>query len=236
MIRGSKINYKDFIHYINSVHLKDFLKTFRAPILMGRQVSAGDIREATLHDYNQTFLFQETSTTQNKSQSIQKMMYLLRIVGEEGLNSQRFSIGRDASNDIVIVDYTISKKHAEIRYEESSYLIRDFGSRNGTQVNAAPIAAHKKYKIKERDILSFGRLSFVLLRPISLYISYRIYQKRVDSLRGDFREYARSVSLLDIRKLAKKHGILTSERSKEDLIALLLKNISPSTLLWQIVK
>lgn len=42
------------------------------------------------------------------------------------------SIGRQASNEIVIMDEFVSRHHAEIIYERERYYIRDCASSSGT--------------------------------------------------------------------------------------------------------
>ncbi|MCP3954324.1 MAG: VWA domain-containing protein [Desulfobacterales bacterium] len=44
-------------------------------------------------------------------------------------------IGRTAKNDIDIPDKSVSRKHAEIYFENGAYHIRDLGSQNGVKVN-----------------------------------------------------------------------------------------------------
>jgi LPXTG-motif cell wall-anchored protein len=44
-------------------------------------------------------------------------------------------IGRTAKNDINLPDKTVSRKHAEIYFENNAYYIRDLGSQNGLKVN-----------------------------------------------------------------------------------------------------
>jgi len=45
------------------------------------------------------------------------------------------TIGRKLSNDFVIQDSQVSRFHAEIRYEEEYFILRDLGSTSGTFVN-----------------------------------------------------------------------------------------------------
>jgi pSer/pThr/pTyr-binding forkhead associated (FHA) protein len=41
-------------------------------------------------------------------------------------------IGRHSSNQILILDESISRFHAEIKFEENTFLLRDTGSTTGT--------------------------------------------------------------------------------------------------------
>jgi len=49
-------------------------------------------------------------------------------------------VGRQAQNDIVITDKSVSRKHAEIYFDENTYYFRDLGSRYGTIVNRRRIS------------------------------------------------------------------------------------------------
>lgn len=64
------------------------------------------------------------------------------------------TIGRDASNDIVLTDRSVSGHHAVIRFIQGEWLLADLDSRNGTFVNGSAIASDTS--ISERDIVQFG--------------------------------------------------------------------------------
>jgi len=51
------------------------------------------------------------------------------------LGEERFTMGRHASNTLVIVSENVSNYHMEIAKEESGYVLADLGSTNGTRVN-----------------------------------------------------------------------------------------------------
>jgi pSer/pThr/pTyr-binding forkhead associated (FHA) protein len=51
------------------------------------------------------------------------------------LNKHVIKIGRHIDNDLVLNDLSISRFHAEIRYEESQFLLIDINSRGGTFLN-----------------------------------------------------------------------------------------------------
>ena len=235
MIRGTKINYPEFISYVQTAPITEYLSKFRSPILLGRKIVEGDITKGTFHDYNQTFLFQENEEQQSiYVKSIKKIMFMLRKTEDHNLKTHSFSIGRDGENDIVIVDYTISKLHAQIQFTERGYVLIDFRSRNGSSINGMSLVPNRAYPIQERDIILFGRIGFVLLSPISIFVSYRQFQKKQHYLKGDCREVAEKSSLALLRKVADKNKIVHLELSKEDLISRLLKQIKPIPLLFQL--
>ena len=60
-----------------------------------------------------------------------------------GLTTGEFSIGRDPANSLFLNDPLISRKHAAIRTTMSGIVILDLNSRNGTFVNAVPVAQRK---------------------------------------------------------------------------------------------
>ena len=65
------------------------------------------------------------------------------------------SIGKLTDNDIVIAnDPTISRKHAELIFEDNEAFIRDLGSLNGTYVNGKRII--RKKKLNQLDIIKIG--------------------------------------------------------------------------------
>lgn len=60
---------------------------------------------------------------------------------EYELTNEVYVLGREAGNDLVIEDSQISRRHARLTRQGSSYLIEDLSSTNGTFVNGRRIAA-----------------------------------------------------------------------------------------------
>ncbi len=82
------------------------------------------------------------------------------VVLEGGSEGERISItkapvtiGRMSSNDIVLSDQNISRKHAEVRHEGGRWLIVDLGSTNGTSVNGKLAREHT---LSSGDRIAFG--------------------------------------------------------------------------------
>jgi pSer/pThr/pTyr-binding forkhead associated (FHA) protein len=57
------------------------------------------------------------------------------------LDQDSYTIGREAGNDIVLEDPQVSRRHATLMRQGSTYLLEDIGSTNGTYVNGKRVTA-----------------------------------------------------------------------------------------------
>ena len=62
-------------------------------------------------------------------------------------------IGRSSSCQIVLGDDTVSRRHAELRFEDGRWLLRDLGSTNGTYVNGRWIT---EAEVRAGDVIHLG--------------------------------------------------------------------------------
>lgn len=70
------------------------------------------------------------------------------------LNPERnYLLGRSEKADILLEERTVSRKHAELRYDGRYWLIEDLASTNGTQVNHTPT---DRARLKDGDRISIG--------------------------------------------------------------------------------
>ena len=74
------------------------------------------------------------------------------------------SIGRSKRNDLVLVDQWLSRHHAEIRFDNARYIIRDLESRNGTIVNGLRI--ERDTELHHRDIVILGDQTLTFINKV----------------------------------------------------------------------
>jgi len=96
-------------------------------------------------------------------------MPTLHVVTADGrtisyqLLTKETTIGRSKENDIVLLDHTISRKHAKITKADKGHLLTDLGSFNGTIVNETAI---QSALLKHEDVIKIGFTTLTyLIRP-----------------------------------------------------------------------
>lgn len=86
----------------------------------------------------------------------------LKLIAKKGpaagvsytLEQQEIFIGRDLSNDIVINDPEISRRHARIYKQGNAYILEDLGSTNGTSVKGKRLTG--PCKLNHGDAIEMG--------------------------------------------------------------------------------
>ncbi|MGE8496440.1 MAG: FHA domain-containing protein [Pseudomonas sp.] len=79
------------------------------------------------------------------------------------LVDERFTIGQDSRNSLVLEDADIGPFHAEIRQDHGFYYLTDFGSPAGTFVNDERIGA--RFQIRADDRVRLGGVELVFVDP-----------------------------------------------------------------------
>ncbi|HEX21652.1 MAG TPA: DUF2662 domain-containing protein [Actinobacteria bacterium] len=74
------------------------------------------------------------------------------------LKGETIYIGRQANNDMVVDDPSVSRRHARLEREGPSYVITDLNSTNGTQINQIPITTGV---LEDEDCLTLGKSNFI---------------------------------------------------------------------------
>ena len=79
------------------------------------------------------------------------------------LADERFTIGHDSRNNLVLDDPLIAAFHAEVRLDHGYYYLTDCGTQVGTFVNDERIGA--RYQLRANDRVRLGALELLLLDP-----------------------------------------------------------------------
>ncbi len=78
-------------------------------------------------------------------------------------------VGRASNNALCIPHPTVSKLHAYFTRERDRWWLVDVGSSNGSAVNGMEAPPRAKTGLYDKDVIVFGRCSFVFMQPRSLY-------------------------------------------------------------------
>jgi Nif-specific regulatory protein len=78
---------------------------------------------------------------------------------------QRYTLGRAASNCIVLKDELCSREHAEVFFADGRWRVRDLNSLNGTRVNGDRLAS--EIELSPGDDLHLGKASLLFVEDMS---------------------------------------------------------------------
>jgi len=81
---------------------------------------------------------------------------------EVELHSDRYRIGREASNDIIMKDDTVSRQHAVIYRKQNTYYIQNLSMTNPTQINGQEIKSVRD--LLDNDQIQFGNVVMTFRR------------------------------------------------------------------------
>jgi transcriptional regulator with GAF, ATPase, and Fis domain len=96
------------------------------------------------------------------------MTFIARLVAMGGpqkglafdLKEQDVSIGRESSNDIEVLDLSVSRRHCLIRHMAGVWVLSSLPNTNGTRVNGIPIGERR---LSDGDDISIGDTTFRFL-------------------------------------------------------------------------
>lgn len=99
------------------------------------------------------------------SQPLQLVMRTGPNPGEVfSLTKNEIYIGRDASNDIVVSDQEVSRKHARLIMQAGGYVLEDLGSTNGTYVNGQRLMG--PHVLRTGETVMFGENVSLVLEAV----------------------------------------------------------------------
>jgi len=100
-------------------------------------------------------------------------------VREHRILNKRALIGSDGQVDFVLLDPTVSRRHAQIAKRHASYVLTDLGSSNGTFINGKQLKPNTEYLLSSADDVQFGILHFTFLMPEGSNALRNVVQRRM---------------------------------------------------------
>jgi pSer/pThr/pTyr-binding forkhead associated (FHA) protein len=82
------------------------------------------------------------------------------------LDAPELVLGREPSNDIVINDPEVSRRHARLYLQGSNYVIEDYGSTNGTSVSGQRLVG--PYILRPGELITLGENTQLLFEEMIL--------------------------------------------------------------------
>jgi pSer/pThr/pTyr-binding forkhead associated (FHA) protein len=70
-------------------------------------------------------------------------------------------VGRIGTMEIVLDDTSVSRRHADLRFADGGWWVKDLGSTNGSYVNGIRLGAAER-QIHPRDIVQFGKIAMMV--------------------------------------------------------------------------
>lgn len=146
--------------YAAAVGREHFLREFAHPWLVRAGVTSEIPRELVAS-------FDPTMDTLPASQARLNMFLgasaaVWPVVRRAGRSGTRITLGREADNDICIVNPAISKLHACFVAGSDEYLLVDAGSKNGTEIDGRRLEPEKTVPLRDSHAMRFGGIVSVL--------------------------------------------------------------------------
>ena len=104
------------------------------------------------------------------------------------LEGDQLTIGRDATNDIVINDAEISRRHARLTFQGGKYVLEDLGSTNGTFVNGQRLAGPRV--LKAGEVVSFGEQIILVFEVNNVDVGATVVSPRAAAVPASSRPVA----------------------------------------------
>jgi hypothetical protein len=81
----------------------------------------------------------------------------------------RITIGRTSNNDLAISDHSISRLHAYVKLQGTTWMVADAGSKNGSWLRGEQLEPRREKPIRSREILRLGDVDLTFYLAIDLF-------------------------------------------------------------------
>ena len=168
-----KACYKTLVELASSSTRDEFILSLHCPAFVGSGIQDGSLEKGSFGapgKGQKTQLFSASQIAELiEGASLDKCIFLLRKPLSGSIPElTRFTIGRTQDNDILMMDYAISRCHAEVEIRGQDYYLKDLGSSNGSYLNGK-LLDDRGALLTDCDIVRFGRYEFQFLSAGGLY-------------------------------------------------------------------
>ena len=171
---SGRLPYNELLRVIHKTSRTVFVSKFTHPVFIGESLYSGEIHKAEVRDMTMQFDFSEQiddmgSDDKPDSSGLQRAVYPLVKTHLSKSPYGIYTVGRVRGNDMVMVDFVISRAHAEIHISYEEYFLKDLKSRNGCTINGEKIPPGEKCEFHKNDKVGFARYQFHFIGAEELF-------------------------------------------------------------------
>jgi hypothetical protein len=182
-----------------SISVEEFRVLHPSPVLVARQIRGGKLREKTVADINlrdtgpiahhhkkpdqqlfgstlvhikpEDVVGRVTQPHMLVDRPMTQEIFTLVRKSERTPRDRKITVGRTDSSDVVVNDYSVSKKHAYFTIDPHlrAILLYDSGSTNGTFVGGKRLESKGHKVVQSGQNVGFGRYTFLFLTATEFY-------------------------------------------------------------------
>jgi hypothetical protein len=173
-----KACYRTLVELASASSRDEFILFVHCPAFVGSGIRNGNLEKgaAAGGKWQRTQVFSPSEVQALvEGASLEQSIFLLRKPVEGNTSElKKFSIGRTQENDLLMMDFAISRAHALVELRGDGYFLKDLGSSNGTYVNGQLID-DRGTLLGDGDTIRFARYEFQFL---SAGASYDLLKQR----------------------------------------------------------
>jgi hypothetical protein len=161
----------DFVQELQRVGEVAFRRRHTTPVLIVTGRATRGVRAVVVDDVTGPAGPGAEPATGRRSAPLALIHRVFPVVKAAQAPSGPITVGRTSENDVVIPEYSISKRHCTFEQRDGAVTISDAGSTNGTLLNGAPLEGRSSIPLCGGEIITMGRFTFVYETPAG-FIEY----------------------------------------------------------------
>jgi hypothetical protein len=150
-----------------------FLARYCWPVLVipepDPKIMAKLMRPETIISTDDTLMFPDPSSARMSGASLDALV--LEVRPKDGSSKEKMTMGRAPEADVVLIDETISRLHAQLAWDpvKERASLTDLGGRNGTTVDGTRLAVRGQSVLIPGAVVMFGGLGTRFYSPRAFF-------------------------------------------------------------------